>query len=49
MNKKKEENKTHAFTHIEQLLEKMAYGSITLIVQDGYVVQIEQNEKIRLK
>jgi hypothetical protein len=34
---------------IHELLSTMKYGSITLIVQDGKVIQIEKNEKIRLK
>ena len=34
---------------VQKLLSKMKYGSITLIVQDGVVVQIEKNEKVRLK
>ena len=32
-----------------KLLENMRYGSITLVVQDGKVIQIEKNEKMRLK
>ncbi len=31
------------------LLSKIAYGSVTLIIQNGKVVQIEKNEKVRLK
>ena len=31
------------------LLETIRYGSITLIIQDGKVIQIEKNEKMRLK
>jgi hypothetical protein len=31
------------------LLGKIAYGSVTLIIQNGQVVQIEKNEKLRLK
>lgn len=34
---------------IKAMLNTMSYGSITLIIQDNYVVQIEKNEKIRLK
>jgi len=30
------------------LLENIKYGSITLIIQDGKVVLIEKNEKMRL-
>jgi hypothetical protein len=33
---------------IQELLGTMKFGSITLIVQDGKVIQIEKNEKIRL-
>jgi hypothetical protein len=33
---------------IQELLSTMKFGSITLIVQDGKVIQIEKNEKIRL-
>lgn len=29
------------------LLKDLRYGSVTLVVQDGRVVQIEKNEKIR--
>lgn len=32
-----------------KLLDTIKYGSITLVVQDGIVIQIEKNEKIRLK
>lgn len=34
---------------IVELLETIQYGSITIIVQDGKILQIERNEKIRLK
>ncbi|MEI2472304.1 YezD family protein [Peribacillus frigoritolerans] len=27
----------------------MKYGSITLIVQDGKIIQMERNEKLRIK
>ena len=37
------------FTHLKDLLETLKFGSITLVVQDGKVVQIEKNEKVRLK
>lgn len=32
-----------------RLLSEVAYGSITLVIQNGKVVQVEKNEKIRLK
>ncbi|WP_429741815.1 YezD family protein [Bacillus salipaludis] len=35
--------------HLEKMLETLNFGSITLIVQDGKVVQMEKNEKVRLQ
>ena len=32
-----------------QLLKTTQYGSVTLVVQDGVVIQIERNEKLRLR
>ncbi|MCM3726987.1 YezD family protein [Neobacillus cucumis] len=31
------------------MLVSLKFGSITLVVQDGKIVQIEKNEKVRLK
>ncbi|MGX6445035.1 YezD family protein [Neobacillus sp. K501] len=36
-------------THLEKMLETLQFGSITLVVQDGKIVQIERNEKVRLQ
>ncbi|MDR1238748.1 MAG: YezD family protein [Treponema sp.] len=33
---------------LNQLLASLNYGSVTLIIQNGKVVQIEKNEKLRL-
>jgi hypothetical protein len=33
---------------LREILASLKFGSVTLIVQDGRVVQIEKNEKIRL-
>lgn len=33
---------------IEAAIRTVGYGSITIIVQDGKVIQIEINEKIKL-
>lgn len=35
-------------THLENMLVSLQFGSITLVVQDGKIVQIEKNEKVRL-
>ncbi|WP_374709375.1 YezD family protein [Desmospora profundinema] len=37
------------FDQIEKMLETMKYGSITLVVQDGKVIQLEKNEKVRIR
>lgn len=34
---------------IDGLIKKMKYGTITVIVQDGKVIQIDKTDKIRLK
>ncbi|HEX3031621.1 MAG TPA: YezD family protein [Bacillota bacterium] len=37
---------------LQRLLEMartVKFGSITMVIQDGYVVQIDKNEKLRLK
>ncbi|KAB2332180.1 DUF2292 domain-containing protein [Cytobacillus depressus] len=31
------------------MLDSLKFGSITIVVQDGKVVQIEKNEKVRLQ
>ncbi|MBD8028353.1 YezD family protein [Lysinibacillus halotolerans] len=45
---KKQENIQQVLKKIELMLLSMNYGSITLVVHDEHVVQIEKNEKIRL-
>jgi hypothetical protein len=34
---------------IVEFLETIQYGSVTVIVQDGKILQIEKSEKIRIK
>ncbi|HEX7065620.1 MAG TPA: YezD family protein [Bacillales bacterium] len=34
---------------VRSMLATLKYGSVTLIVQDGKIVQIEKNEKVRLR
>ncbi|MER1986881.1 MAG: YezD family protein [Solibacillus sp.] len=46
---KKENNTDVVLENIKASLETLKYGTITLVVQDGVVIQIEKNEKIRLK
>ena len=32
---------------IKEMIESVKYGTISVIIQDGKIVQIEKNEKIR--
>lgn len=32
-----------------EMIRTVRYGSITIIIQDGRVIQIDKNEKMRLK
>jgi hypothetical protein len=34
---------------VREMAREIKYGQITIVVQDGKVVQIEQNKKIRIK
>ncbi|MDP4084273.1 MAG: YezD family protein [Bacillota bacterium] len=34
---------------LEGMLESLKYGSITLVIQDGKVIQIEKHEKVRIQ
>jgi hypothetical protein len=34
---------------VKKYLDELKYGYITLVVQDGVIIQVEKNEKIRLK
>ena len=33
---------------IEQMAQNIRYGSLTLIFQDGVLIQVDKNEKVRL-
>ncbi|MGY4797059.1 YezD family protein [Lysinibacillus sp. FSL K6-0057] len=46
---KRTENVNLALDNVRQMLNTVSHGSITLIVQNSYVVQIEKKEKIRLR
>ncbi|MBE6087836.1 MAG: DUF2292 domain-containing protein [Clostridium beijerinckii] len=34
---------------ILKMVEKIRFGSITLTIQDGVVIQVDKNEKIRMR
>ena len=35
-------------SRLMEMIGSIRYGSITLVIQDGRVVQIDKNEKVRL-
>ena len=37
------------YEQLKQMLQDMKFGSITLVVQDGKVIQLEKVEKVRIK
>lgn len=39
----------HELQKVFELVKQMHYGSVTIVIQDGRIVQIEKNEKIRIK
>jgi len=46
------DNQTISEENLKKLLELLKttqYGSVTLVIQDGVVIQIERNEKLRLR
>lgn len=47
-NRKKNTISSSDINKIKEFLESLRYGSVTVIVQDGKVIQIEKNEKVRL-
>lgn len=49
MSSREKDEQEQVFSKIQEMLKNMKFGSITLIVQDGKVIQIEKNEKHRLK
>jgi hypothetical protein len=38
----------HALGKVRDALSGLRYGSVTVVVQDGVVVQVERTEKVRL-
>ena len=39
---------THALGRVRDALSGLRYGEVTVIVQDGVIVQVERTEKLRL-
>ncbi|BCB03813.1 DUF2292 domain-containing protein [Bacillus sp. KH172YL63] len=49
MTKANKQNGDDVMEKIQSMLESMNFGSITIVVQDGKVIQLEKNEKVRIK
>ncbi len=48
MAKAGKEISSEEFEKIKQLIGTIRYGNVNIIIQDGRIVQIEKNEKIRI-
>ena len=48
MNNDKNNLSSESLNLILNILNEIKYGTLTLVVQNGKVIQIERNEKIRL-
>ncbi|MBI2844209.1 MAG: YezD family protein [Armatimonadetes bacterium] len=46
--KSQEQRELIALRHIRDAIRKIRYGTVTILVQDGVVIQIDQTDKIRL-
>jgi hypothetical protein len=44
-----EQEENDFISQLKNMLSSIKFGSITLIVQDGKVIQLEKNEKLRIK
>ena len=42
------EHGTHALERIREALQGLRFGTVTVIVQDGVVVQVDRTERLRL-
>lgn len=45
----KSTNNKEEIKKLLQIIETVNYGSVTIIIQDNKIVQIEKNEKLRIK
>lgn len=48
-NEKRDAMSQERLVQIKDIVSSIKYGSVTLVIQDGILLQIEKNEKIRLK
>ncbi len=47
--KEKRKVTSEELSKITGFIEDIEFGSVTIVVQNGNIVQIEKNEKVRLK
>ena len=43
-----EKVKQEELKKIEELIHTVKYGTVTIVIQDGKIVQLEKHEKLRL-
>jgi hypothetical protein len=41
-------NHEQALNRIREALRDLRFGEVTIVLQDGYVVQVERTEKLRM-
>jgi len=46
--RKHEEHNRRLSVLVLEMLQELSYGTVTIIVQDGKIIQVEKTEKIRL-
>lgn len=44
-----EDKEKEYLEQVDRLVKDMKYGTVTIVIQDGKVIQIDKTEKIRLK
>ncbi|RLQ95890.1 DUF2292 domain-containing protein [Falsibacillus albus] len=44
-----EKSEDEIMNKLKEMLKTVRFGSITLIVQDGRVIQLEKHEKVRFR
>ena len=45
----KKEGIPEPLKRIDELIKQIKFGSVTIHVEDGHVIQVDKNEKIRFK
>jgi len=46
--KQNEKKENDYLTVVKKMVEEIKFGTVSIIVQDGKVVQLEQNKKVRI-